>query len=203
MILANIYIKRLNKNNRYLVYADESGTVGINDSENFVIAAIILHEEKWFEADKLISNLKREFFPRDAPEIHMSEIVNRNNAFKSMDEEKRAEFIKKIFEIVNQTEMRIVYSVIKKEKLFANTIIRKWAYKFLFEIICYQLENINLSKEKKQYGLLILDSISKNSDKDIWNGITELLRDGSGYEQNKFLIEGPVFVESHLRPPMQ
>ena len=93
MILANIYIKRLNKNNRYLVYADESGTVGINDSENFVIAAIILHEEKWFEADKLISNLKREFFPRDAPEIHMSEIVNRNNAFKSMDEEKRAEII--------------------------------------------------------------------------------------------------------------
>lgn len=189
----------------YLVYVDESGTIDLSDSENFVLAGLILNEDRWFEADKRVKDLKEKYFPGilGGIEIHMSEIVNGNYEFRKMTQEQRATLIRDIFEIIKKLEIRVVYSVVKKKKLLTNLDVRYWSYKILFERLCYQLNDLNVNKEKVQYGLLILDSISKKRDEEIWRGVTDLLKDGRGYEENKFLIEGPVFVESHLRSPMQ
>jgi hypothetical protein len=189
----------------YLIYVDESGTIDIQDSENFVLAGLIINEAGWFEADKKVKDLKNKYFPNNlgSIEIHMSEIVNGNNNFHQMSREQRAGLINDIFEMIKTLDIRIVYSVVKKKKLLTNLHIRNWSYKILFERLCYQLNDLNTTKGTIQYGLLLLDSICKKRDAEIWGGVTDLLKDGSGYEENKFLIEGPVFVESHLRSPMQ
>jgi hypothetical protein len=48
----------------YLIYIDESGTIDIKDSENFVLSALILNEDRWFEADKRVKEIKEKYFPK-------------------------------------------------------------------------------------------------------------------------------------------
>jgi len=189
----------------YLVYIDESGTPDIKDSENFVLGATIINEDRWFELDKRVKDLKEKFFPTNYEhiEIHMCDIVNRKDHFSKLTVDKRVEIIKELTEIIKKVEMRTVYVAIKKRNLLKSIDIRYWAYKFLFERLCYQLKDMNNGKDKIEYGLLLFDSISKKRDHEIWNLVSDLLKEGSGYEKNEHLIDGPIFSESHIRSPLQ
>jgi hypothetical protein len=62
---------------------------------------------------------------------------------------------------------------------------------------------MNNGKDRIEYGLLLFDSISKKRDGEIWNLVSDLLKEGSGYEKNEHLIDGPIFSESHIRSPLQ
>jgi len=189
----------------YLIYIDESGTPDIKDSENFVLGAIIIHENKWFEVDKKVKELKEKHFPHQSEniEIHMSEIVHRKRVFSKFQIEERIKIIEDILKLIEDIEMVPVYVVIKKQKLLKSIDMRYWAYSFLFERICYQLKALNKNKEKIDYGLLLFDSISKKKNKEIWEIVSKLLKEGSPYEKNEHLIDGPIFSESHIRSPLQ
>lgn len=185
----------------FLIYADESGTVDINDSENFVIAGVILNEDRWFEVNSRLNELSKKYNLNNDYnfEFHLCDLVHRKDNFSKLELDERINIINSLAEIIHNTEIRVVYSIIKKKKLLTNINMRYWAYKFLFERLCYQLNDLNTFRERKGYGLLLLDSVSKKEDRKVWEILSDLLKDGSGYEENKFLIEGPIFVESHLR----
>ena len=189
----------------YLIYVDESGTPNIKDSENFVLGAIIINEDRWFEVDKRVKELKEKYFSgrADNVEIHMCDIVHRKDYFSKLQSAERIEIIKDILELIKKIEMRTVYIVIKKQNLLKNINIRYWAYEFLFERVCYQLKDMNDGKEKIEYGLLLFDSISKKRNAEIWEIVSKLLKEGGWYEQNRHLIDGPIFSESHIRSPLQ
>lgn len=189
----------------YLVYVDESGTPDINDSENFVLGATIINEDKWFEIDKKVKELKEKHFGPGSldTEIHMCDIAHRKTKFSKLNVSERIVIIQDIMELIKNTEMRTVYIVIKKQRLLKSIDLRHWAYKFLFERICYQLKDLNEYNQKTEYGLLLFDSISKKRNREIWELVSKLLRDGSEYETNEHLIDGPIFSESNIRSPLQ
>jgi len=185
----------------HLIYIDESGNEIIDGEENFVLAAIILNEEKWFEVDKRISELKEKHLTIDSKneEIHMMDIIGHKKVFNGMPITKRIEIIQEIFEIIKIVDMRIVYVVIKKHWLTTPMDIEDWAYRLLFERLCWQLKDLNEHRQKQEYGLLILDTRGKTKDTRLWFKLNWLLKFGSGYEKNNLMIEGPIFTESHLR----
>jgi len=190
----------------YLIYIDESGTIDLSDSENFVLGAMIINENKWFEIDGLVKKLKQKCTNNsfDDIEVHMCDIVNRKNEFSKMDVNQRIEIIKDIKIIFEKMEFVPVYVVIKKKNLQKQINIRYWAYNLMFERLCYQLNNLNDKQEKPQYGLLLFDNISKKRNKEIWDVFVELLDEGAWYnEKNKYLIDGPIFSDSKIRSPLQ
>ncbi len=189
----------------YLIYVDESGTIDIGDSENFVLGAVIVNEDRWFELDKRVKELKDKYFSGQAHlvEIHMCDIAHRKGWFSRFRPAERTEIIEDILELIKKVEMRTVYVVIKKQELLKKINIRYWAYEFLFERICYQLKDMNEGKEKEEYGILLFDSIGKKRNSEIWDIVSKLLEEGGRYEMNKHLIDGPIFSESNIRSPLQ
>ena len=185
----------------HLVYIDDSGTIDINDSENFVFGGIIINEDRWFSVEKTIKELKNKYFgtTSNAQEFHMCDLINRKGNFSKMELIKRREIAKDLFECLKQIEFRPVFVIIKKKELLTNMHIKHWAFKFLFERICYQLENLNSLRPIKEHGIIIMDSVCPHEDEYMWNLICEILQAGSGYEENKYVIEGPIFTKSHLR----
>jgi len=190
----------------YLIYVDESGTPEIKDSENFVLGALIINEDKWFEIDEKVRSLKEKHFSSKSNEfeIHMCDIVHRKAHFSKFQIPKRIEIIGEISDLIKSSDIRVVYIVIRKPKLLKSINIRYWAYNFLFERLCYQLRDLNRDNDKIEYGLLLFDSISKKRNNEIWNIVSKLLKEGGWYkEKNEHLIDGPIFSESTIRSPLQ
>jgi hypothetical protein len=189
----------------FLIYLDESGKPSRDKEENYVMGGIIIHESRWNEIDKAIAKLKEEFFGlnSDVYEVHMAEIIHGTKLYQAVPLKKRLDFLKKLFEVIEPLEFRVVGAIIKKEKIYPGKSIEDWGFRFLFERICWNLKDLNESLinagQNEQKGIMVMDSIHPKYDEKIRNKFRALFVDGTYYVDNLYLIEDPLFTNSHWR----
>ena len=103
----------------YLLYVDESGDVGLNNSPTkyFVLSAIIVHESKWRETLDELVNFRKKL--RDTKglklreEIHCNELINRPKELVRIKRNDRLDIIKKCIDWLNSQENIEIFSVVK------------------------------------------------------------------------------------------
>ncbi len=190
----------------FLIYLDESGKPERSDpNENYVVAGIIANEENWNEIDEKVTDLKKTLFGKnwELYEFHAAEITHGKNLYRNMALSDRINVINSVFDLIGSLNIRVVGSVIKKEKMHPGKDIENWALRLLFERICWNLNDLNKSLvnagQKNQYGLIILDSVNNNFDNKVRNKIKHFLLNGTMYQNNEFLIEDALFTCSHWR----
>ena len=101
----------------YLMYVDESGDVGLNNSPTryFVISAIVLHELRWRNTLRNLVQFRRMLRDRKGlklrEEIHCTELINKPGSLKRIKRNDRLDIIKKCVDWVNNQPHLNVFSV--------------------------------------------------------------------------------------------
>jgi len=194
----------------YLAYIDGSGRpVKDNQTNFFVLACLIAHEEQWQYIDNKVKAIKLKHFPRLSPEdieLHAKDMLNRDeNVFKRLNWGEIYAIFDDVFDFLSddETDICLIAIVIDKRKMYKGKDIEQWAYRLLVERINKFLEKNNeklISAEyTPQYGIMIIDSCSYKADQKLRKTITEMLKEGTYYSDLKYLIEDPLFTDSKWR----
>lgn len=102
----------------YLMYVDESGDVGINNSPTkyFVLSAIVIHELRWKHFLQNIVDFKREIKSIKGmnfrEEIHCNELISRPRKLKRIKRNERLDIIKRAITFLNSQHDIKVFSVV-------------------------------------------------------------------------------------------
>ncbi|WP_236979319.1 DUF3800 domain-containing protein [Membranihabitans maritimus] len=102
----------------YLMYVDESGDVGLNNSPTsyFILSAIVLHELRWKNTLSGLVDFRRML--RDTKglklreEIHANEFINKPGDLKRIKRNDRLDILKKCIDWINSQQHLNVYSVV-------------------------------------------------------------------------------------------
>lgn len=124
----------------YLMYVDESGDVGLNNSPTnyFVLSAIVIHELRWRQTLESLIVFRK--FLRDSKglklrdEIHCTELINKPGDLIRIKRNDRLDIIKKCIDWLNlQSDLNIFSVVVNKAgrtddifELAWNTLIMRF-----------------------------------------------------------------------------
>jgi len=107
----------------HLIYVDESGQTGtnLNDPNQpiFVLAALIVPEEKWVNLEKDLNTVVDQFFPEPRPEpfeIHAKAIRNGEGYFRTFEVNHRVIFWVEFMKKAQDHELKLVYRAIAKKR---------------------------------------------------------------------------------------
>jgi len=194
----------------YIAYIDSSGRPIKEEGkiENFVLAALIAHEQQWQFIDNKVKEIKIKHFPNlniEEIELHAKDMLNREGSFKRFNWNEIYAIFDDIFNLLSNEKMDvcIISTVILKEKMYSGKDIETWAYRLLVERINKFLEKNNekliLAGQGPQYGIMIIDSCGPKYDSKLRNKITKMLKEGTLFSNLKHLIEDPLFTDSKWR----
>jgi hypothetical protein len=194
----------------YLAYIDESGKASKRDrTPIYVQAAFVILDSEWQLVDNATNTLKAKWFPSLPPsdiELHAYEIVNQKGLYKSLGQTNSLQLLKEIYELITNINCTLLASVIHKGKLYklkTEDEISLWSHRFLFERICKYIEKENENRinvnESPHHGILLLDSVNPRYDNTIRRKYHGFCHSGTYYQQNEYLIEDPLFVDSQYR----
>ena len=194
----------------YLIYIDESGKPALKDQTPlFVQAAFAIIDDDWQSVDNAVNGLKMKWFPDLPPsevEFHAYEIVNQKRMYKSLGKDVSLLILEEIYELIANIDCTLLASVIHKRKLYKlkdQDVIELWSHRFLFERVCKFLDKENArrisSNESPQYGILLIDSINTRYNATIKRKYQNFFNKGTHFQQNEYLIEDPMFVDSQYR----
>lgn len=200
----------------YLIYIDESGKPNLQDSEDFVLGALIINENQWYSIDNQVRALKSHFFPNISEldiEFHASDIANRKGHFQNLTDTELFNLFDSCYTLISNIECCLLASMIIKDNIYSgiknmgrryiNNWIERWGHKLLFERICLYLDKINkeniFAGNPIDYGILLIDSVNPVYDKLLRQKIIKLLKNGTEFLNNKYLIEDPLFISSQYR----
>ena len=102
----------------YLMYVDESGDVGKNNSPTryFVLSAIVLHELRWRTTLENLVEFRRMLRDRKGlklrEEIHCTELINKPGDLKRIKRNDRLDIIKKCIDWINSQPHLNVFSIV-------------------------------------------------------------------------------------------
>ncbi len=192
----------------YLIYVDESGTLNVKDSSKFyVLSSIIVHEYNWVDINEKIDQLKVKHFPKCNPvdfEFHMSDITHKKGVFKQKSKSDLFIIIRDIFTLISTIDCTIICIAMIKEQIGNPKKIEHISLKYLLERFERNLEEKNKDKQNKDLGLIIMDGIERSVDFGRLKTVREVRREfNAQYKKETFLIEDPVFVDSHYRSLIQ
>lgn len=193
-----------------LTYIDESGHSSPKDDEDeYLLASISIHESVYKTAEDLIQKVKKKYFPEelcDNIEIHATDIISGKKDFKGIDVETRLNIITDVLNIISKIDCKINCILIRKHlvPMWDAKEINSYAFKFLFERLCFTHNEFNWSfvinkKDVPQYGILFMDSIQPTVDNKLKEDMRALMKSGTEYAKNKYMIEDVVFVDSRYR----
>jgi hypothetical protein len=124
----------------YLMYIDESGDTGINNSPTkyFVLSAIVIHEEKWLEVlDDLINfrkYLKQRFGLGMREEIHAADWLNKDPKLKAnIAKNDRLDILKKCLIWLSQRNDLSIYSVRCDKDMNQNKDIFEYTWRVFIQ----------------------------------------------------------------------
>ncbi|AMH95432.1 hypothetical protein AR505_1717 [methanogenic archaeon ISO4-H5] len=191
---------------------DESGKPNYNDTENeYVIAAITIHESEYKHVEDELSKVKHRYFPDMDPrdvEIHATDIISRKGLFNKMDVATRLQLLKDVLNTLENIDSTVNCTVIRKDLLKGRVSdVDNVAYKFLFERLC--MTHIKLNKKltrngsDPQFGILFMDSIQPKFDEKIKSRVRNMITEGTEHIVNDYIIEDVVFVDSRYRAMSQ
>lgn len=196
----------------FLTYMDESGKPNYNDSEKeYVLAAITIHESEYRHVEEELSKVKKRYFHDLDPEeveIHATDIISRKGIYNKMDVDDRTQLLKDVLGILKMIDCTVNCTVIRKDLLEKRKPdVDSLAYKFLFERLCMTHEKLNRKLIKKgsdpQFGILFMDSIQPKFDEKIKSRIRQMIKEGTEFTDNDYIIEDVVFVDSRYRAMSQ
>ncbi len=111
-----------------LVFIDESGDHNLNIAKSdhtydiFVLSAVLINEEEYKVFDQKLRQIKTELFGNNDFIIHTREMTRPNRANdqrnkKLINPDFRYQFYTKLDHLINQTNFKIITSIIMKEKV--------------------------------------------------------------------------------------
>jgi hypothetical protein len=193
----------------YISYLDASGRASFKDSENYVLASLVVNERYWNYIDNKVKEIKLKHFPNlldEDGEIHAKDIMNRDGIFNYLTWDEIYKIFDDVFNFISHisTDIVIHSSVIVKSKLCRKNLdVEIWAYRTLLERLnkFMEKENVKLiqSNFSHQYCILLTDSEDIRKDQKLRIRLIEMLRRGTFYSKLNYLFEEPMFVNSKLR----
>jgi len=192
----------------YLMYLDDSGSVGNKNESHFILGGVIVHEDRLWYIQGELNKLMTETLGsgNDGIEIHCSEIfAGRRPPWNGFDKQERQGIIKQILEVAaaecnqnrsgNQVTTLISCAVNKHEHAGQD------AMRLAFEDLSSRFQQFltrqrNQSKKKtKTKGLIIVDKSTYE------NSLQALSKDFSSGGtrwgiKTKDILEVPLFVDS-------
>lgn len=189
----------------YLIYIDESGKPDKSNHGPFILSALIVHESIWMDLEAKVDDIKKKYFPGHNPnqiELHAKDILHlRSEGYWScLSKNQNYDLFQEIYSLISNTDCKIISVIVDKEKIRKPTLdLEEWGFKILYERVCYALFKINKSNELPEYAMFILDAIQPKYDKKVRAKILKYFKYGSEHAPNKYLIEDPIFSESHWK----
>lgn len=189
----------------YLIYIDESGKPNRKDQENYTLVGFCINEQHYQTIDKKVDELKSKYFPKidlDNVEIHARDIAYNKKVYTSLTFDQRFHLFEDVFKLIADIDCSIIATVIRKKEVIKQDLdLELWGFILLFDRFCILLDKKNKGQSDKpgEFALLLLDSVNQNYDIRLRNKIINMLRIGTDYQDNKYIIEDPLFVTSKYR----
>ena len=191
----------------YLIYLDESGNTGNNLQETqqpvFVLAALLVPEEKWQRLETALQAEIDRFFPSPRPgdfEVHASELINPRGFFRSFPIQHRLDFYKSWMAIAEKHELKVIHRAIVKKR-FARWLLDTFGTGIIinphvaaFPLVAQVINDYLRSLSGPPLGILISDE-NKDVMRHIENAI-RLLRFDQGTLRLSQIIEKGFFIDS-------
>lgn len=161
----------------YLMYVDESGDTGKNNSETqyFVLSGIVLHEDSWLNMLSDLVDFRRYLRTRYGlgmkEEIHAAEWLNRNPKLRAnIPKYDRLDILKKCLKWLNQRDDISIYSVRCDKYASSNKDI----FEYTWSVFIQEFEDAIVSgnfpgNHIKDKGIVIADNTNRQK-------LTNLLR---------------------------
>lgn len=191
-----------------LVYIDESGNTGLNlkDPQQpvFILAAMIVPENKWFAIEKEFFEIARDFFGEQLPdpfEIHATDLKSGRSLFKNMPLEKRLSFRDLILRLLVNHEIAVIYRRIIKARfeIFCTEHygpgIRVNPYVMALPFVCMEVDHFLRQQGTNELGMLIFDEQKENLNA-AERSLRTLRLDPSSVLKTSNIIEKGFFVDS-------
>ncbi|MBB3982353.1 hypothetical protein GGR44_002016 [Sphingobium fontiphilum] len=200
----------------HLLFIDESGTPPKptnNDQSYFVIAGLVIPEDRWQGMNDKLSGLKLRLQYRGevkwrffAPNNHDPE-----NPMKDWEQDRRNNFRNDIFSIITETKScKIIACVSESPTAYGLGNVNSQddlyfkTYKPVTERFQYLLQDITRASGRDTFGMIVADHRGKGDDDSMRHRHERLIRESGQYtSQYKNFIEGLFFAPSHLSVGIQ
>ncbi len=184
----------------YYSYIDASGSRFRNDSENFVLTSVTIHQSQLKYVNGRIYWIKKKTLPEYDPqdiELHAKDMIQRNDTFKNISISQTYQLLDKTFQFLSKpdTDIFITSSLIKKDMLYQKTDPEKWAYTFLSEKINEEMAAKNRQNGTSEKCKLIVDT-EKDRDFNIRVMIEHVLKYQTKYSDYKWMKREVEFIDS-------
>ena len=200
----------------YLLFVDESGTPskpGQAALSHFVIARLVIPEDRWIGMRDKLEGLKRAFQYRGEVKWRFFAPNNSDegNPMLGWDGVKRNEFRDRIFSIVTDTKScKIIACISEAPTAFALGNVNSQddlylrTYKPVTERFQYLLQDITSASGRDSFGMIIADHRGRGDDDRLRIQHERMLGGGANYTSNYAnLIEGLFFSPSHMSVGIQ
>src|SRR6266511_5071059 len=111
----------------YLMYVDESGDTGLQNSPSnlFVLTGLVIHELRWLEyKDRLVEFRRRirdSYGLKLREEIHASAMINKPGDLVRIRRDQRLAILKSLVrELADMTDFNVINVVVRKQGKAAN-----------------------------------------------------------------------------------
>lgn len=198
----------------FLVYVDESGDVGTNNSPSnyFCLSAIIIHEQDWHDTLEAIINFRRQlkscygFKLRE--EIHSSHFIHKPKDLQRIAKSLRLRLLRDVLDFqAKLPNYQIINVVVNKKTKVAHADIFELAWQTLMQRIDNTLNYKNFARSNPQIqesAILFVDKTDEiklralNRKMRRYNPVPNKANVGSGYRMMplKFIIEDAVHRDS-------
>jgi hypothetical protein len=191
-----------------LIYLDESGNTGLNFKDTqqpvFVLAAMIMHANKWFSMEKEFYGILRKYFGDELPEdieLHAIDLRIGRKSFKGLGQSQRLGIRDDMLELLLDYEIPIIYQRIIKSK-FEEFCEKQYGsgikinpYIMALPFVCMGINDYLKNKNPNELGMLIFDE-QKESFNEAEKSLKTLRLDSNSILKTTHLIEKGFFVDS-------
>jgi hypothetical protein len=195
----------------YLLFVDESGTPPKPNNDTltyFVIAGLVVPEERWPGLNAKVNGLKRASGCRGEVKWRYFAPNNRDadNPMSEWDQNRRNEFRDRIFSIIVEAKScKVIACTSEAPTAFGLPDVATQddvyfrTYRPLIERFEYLLKDITKTSGRASYGMVIADHRGRGDDDRMRHQHERLIRkDGMNVLRHPSLIEGVFFTPSHL-----
>lgn len=198
----------------YLLYVDGSGHTRIKhnrqDNGLYVLSGIIIHEDDWKEVDKAVASVKKQLFPDLDPgdlELHAHDIWNSRGFFADekliLNLEKKLEIFTEVSNLICRSKVTLINVVVVKD-LMKDLYDAPSPTEYSWTLIMERFEHfLKYKPGGANNGLILMDSSQKDPESEIRDIVSRLVRQGGPMQRADHVLEDMIFVQSHLRNPIQ
>ena len=196
----------------YLMYVDESGDVGKNNSPTkyFVLSAIVFHESRWRATLENLVDFRRMLRDNKGlklrDEIHCTNFINRPGELKSIKRNDRLDIIKKCIDwINNQAHLNVFSVVINKEGRTDDIFELAWSILTMRFENTIRSNNFSGPQNPDDKGMILSDNTEGEKLRKLirrmrhFNTVPNMKEHYQGGYRNiklEYIIEDPVFRDS-------